>query len=181
MTESEVMTPTASSSSSLDSLGLLVLRLAVGATLLQAGLLKAVDFSTVVGFMESGGWRMPTLAATMVISAELAGGVGLLLGLLTPLAACAAIGAMIDAWAANVSASAFWSEPFNVPFLAAFAATALIFTGAGAYSVDAKLYGRARWPGLVGITLFLVAVAAAVATWVLLNGSNPIHLEKPPS
>ena len=49
--------------------------------------------------------------------AETAGGIGLILGLLTPLAACAVIAAMIDAWAVNVSRRAFWSEPFNVPFL----------------------------------------------------------------
>ena len=55
---------------------------------------------------------------------------------------------MIDAWAVNVSGGAFWSEPFNVPFLVAFGATALLFTGAGAYSVDARVFGRSRWPGL---------------------------------
>ena len=86
---------------------------------------------------------------------------------------------MIDAWAVNVSGAAFWSDPFNVPFLVAFAATALLFTGAGGYSVDARVFGRPRWPGAVTVALFLVAVAAAVATWVLLNGTNPLHLSNP--
>ena len=45
-------------------------------------------------------------AAFMVTAAETAGGIGLLLGLLTPLAACAVVAAMIDAWAVNVSAAA---------------------------------------------------------------------------
>ena len=31
--------------------------------MIQAGLIKALDFGTTVGFMESGGWRMPTFAA----------------------------------------------------------------------------------------------------------------------
>ena len=159
--------------------GLLLLRFAIGAAMIQAGLIKALDFNTTVGFMESGGWRMPTFAAIMVTAAETAGGVLLVLGLLTPLAACAILAAMIDAWAVNVSGAAFWSEPFNVPFMAAFAATALLFTGAGAYSLDAKLFGRDRWPGLVTFTLFVVGIAAAVATWVLLNGTNPIHLSNP--
>jgi uncharacterized membrane protein YphA (DoxX/SURF4 family) len=166
---------------SLADLGLLILRVAVGATMIQAGLIKALDFSTTTRFFESGGWRAPTFAAGMVTTAETVGGIGLLLGLLTPLAACAVTAAMIDAWAAIASASAFWSEPFNVPFLAAFGASALLFTGAGAYSLDARFFGRSRWPGLITGTLFLVAVAAAVATWVLLNGVNPIHLEKPAS
>jgi putative oxidoreductase len=163
----------------LSSFGLLVLRFATGATMVQAGLIKAFDLDSVVEFMEGGGWRMPKFAALLVTVTETAGGVALLLGLLTPVAACAVVAAMIDAWAVNVSAGAFWSEPFNVPFLVALGATALLFTGAGAFSVDAKLFGRTRWPGFVTVGLFVVAVAAAVATWVLLNGSNPIHFSSP--
>ena len=34
----------------------------------------------------------------------------LLLGLLTPLAACGILAAMIDAWAVNVSPAAVWSR-----------------------------------------------------------------------
>ncbi len=68
--------------------GLLILRLAIGATMLQAGLIKAFDFSTTVGFMESSGWRLPAFGAFMVTAAETLGGIGLLLGILTPLAAC---------------------------------------------------------------------------------------------
>jgi putative oxidoreductase len=168
-------------SSSLTDLGLLVLRIAVGAAMLQAGLIKALDFGTTAAFMEDGGWRMPTFAATMVTAAEVTGGIGLLLGLLTPVAACAVIAAMIDAWAVNVSGGAFWSDPFNVPFLVAFAASALLFTGAGRFSVDARVFGRSRWPALVTVGLFVVAIAAAVATWILLNGTNPIHLGNPAS
>ena len=40
--------------------------------MLQAGLRKAFDFGTTVGFMESGGWRLPTFAAFMVTAAETA-------------------------------------------------------------------------------------------------------------
>jgi putative oxidoreductase len=168
-----------STTDSVSSFGLLVLRIAVGATALQAGLIKALDINAAVSFMESNGFKMTKFAAILVTATETAGGILLLLGLLTPVAACGVIAAMIDAWAVNVSGGAFWSQPFNVPFLAAFAATALLFTGAGAYSLDAKMFGRARWPGVITVGLFLVAIAAAVATWVLLNGTNPIHLSDP--
>jgi putative oxidoreductase len=164
---------------SLTSFGLLVLRIATGATLLQAGLIKALDINAAVSFMDGNGFKMTKFAAILVTATETAGGILLLLGLLTPVAACGVIAAMIDAWAVNVSGGAFWSQPFNVPFLAVFAATALLFTGAGAYSLDAKMFGRARWPGVITVGLFLVAIAAAVATWVLLNGTNPIHLSDP--
>ena len=163
----------------LGAFGLLVLRLATGATMLQAGLIKALDFNAAVRFFDSGGWKMSKFAATLVTTTEIAGGVGLLLGLLTPVAACGVIAAMIDAWAVNVSGAAFWSDPFNVPFMTALAATALLFTGAGAFSVDAKVFGRPQWPGFITVGLFVVAIAASVATWILLNGTNPIHFSAP--
>ncbi|MGE2716935.1 DoxX family protein [Mycolicibacterium litorale] len=172
--DTTVTTPTTTGT----DIALLVLRLGVGATMLQAGLMKAFDFTTVAGFMEQGGWRLPKLAAFMVTAAETLGGIGLLLGALTPLAAVAVIAAMIDAWAVNVSAGAFWSEPFNVPFLVAFGATALLFAGAGAYSVDARL-ARVRWSARTAAILLGFAIVAAVVTWVALNGTNPIHFTTP--
>lgn len=159
--------------------GLLVLRLAVGAAILQAGLRKVFDYSMVVDSMEQSGWRMPQLAAFMVTASETLGGLGLLLGVLTPLAAMAVIAAMIDAWAVNVAGMAFWSDPFNLPFMIGLGAVALLFTGAGVYSLDQKFWGRAEWPRLVAVTLLVVAIIAAVVTWVALNGSNPIHFTAP--
>jgi putative oxidoreductase len=53
MTTSEVSTPT---TTSLVDVGLLILRVGVGAAMVQAGLRKAFDFSTTLSFMEAGGW-----------------------------------------------------------------------------------------------------------------------------
>jgi len=166
---------------SLTDIGLLILRIGVGATILQAGLIKALDFGATVSFMESDGWRLPKFAAFMVTASETLGGIGILLGALTPLAACAVIAAMIDAWAVNVSAGAFWSEPFNVPFLLAIGATALLFVGAGAYSADARVFGRTTWSPRIAVGLLILAIAAAIFTWILLNGTNPIHFSAPTS
>ncbi|CAN5365777.1 DoxX family protein [soil metagenome] len=159
--------------------GFLVLRIAAGATMLQAGLIKALDFGTVVNHMDAGGWQSATVAAILVTVTETVGGIALMLGLLTPLAATAILAAMMDAWAADVSDGAFWSNPFNVPFLVGFTALALLFTGGGRFSLDQLLWGRAEWPALVSMVLLVVAIAAAVATWVLLNGENPIHFTAP--
>lgn len=172
----EQQTPSNSASG---NVGLLLLRLGVGAALLQAGLIKAVDFSTTSQFMADAGWRLPKFAAFMVTAAETLGGIGLLLGALTPLAACAAVGSMLCAWAVNVSGSAFWSEPFNIPFLIGVGALALLFTGAGGYSVDRLAFDRPHWPKRVAVVLLVIAFAAAVLTWVALYGVNPIHLTTP--
>lgn len=159
--------------------GLLILRIGVGAALVQAGLIKALDFGATAGFMEAGGWRLPTIGALMVTIAETLGGIGLILGVLTPLAACAVAGAMICAWAVNVSQGAFWSEPFNVPFLLFLGATTLLFTGAGAHSMDARVLGRPRWSPRIAVGLLGLAFAVAILTWIVLNGTNPIHLSSP--
>src|SRR5258705_12867970 len=156
MATTHVSTPTP-----LADAGLLVLRIGVGATMIQAGLRKAFDFDTTVAFMEGSGWRLAKFAALMGTASETAGGIGILLGLLTPLAACAVIAAMIDAWAFNASAAAFWSDPFNVPFLTAVGAAALLVTGAGAYSADARIFGRARVGVRIATGLLVVAIAAA--------------------
>ncbi|OBI71189.1 DoxX family protein [Mycobacterium sp. E740] len=156
-------------------IGLLILRIGIGAAILQAGLIKAFDFNTTVGFMEAGGWRLPGLATLMVTTAETLGGLGLIFGALTPLAAFAVISAMVDAWAVNVSGAAFWSEPFNAPFLIGTGAAALLFAGAGAYSLDAKVLGRTRWSTRMAVVLLVAAFAAAILTWVALLGTNPIQ------
>ncbi|OAN41515.1 DoxX family protein [Mycolicibacterium iranicum] len=161
------------------STGLLLLRLGIGAAILQAGLIKAADFGVAVQFLTDAGWRLPGFAAFMVTAAETLAGIGLLLGVLTPLAGSAALGAMLCAWAVNVSGAAFWSEPFNVPFLIGLGGAALLLTGAGAYSVDARALGRLTWSPRLKLALLALAFVVAVVTWVALNGSNPIHFTAP--
>jgi putative oxidoreductase len=78
-----------------------------------------------------------------------------------------------------MSPAAFWSDPFNVAFLIAVAAAALLFTGAGRYSVDAGIFGSWRFGVRVALGLLVLAIAAAVLTWILLNGANPIHFTAP--
>jgi uncharacterized membrane protein YphA (DoxX/SURF4 family) len=114
---------------------MLILRIGLGATVIQAGLIKAFDFAATVQYMTADGWRLPTLAALMVTSAETLGGLALVFGAVTPLACLAVIAAMLDAWAANVAAGPFWSQPFNVPFLVALGVAAVLFAGPGSYGV----------------------------------------------
>ncbi len=161
--------------------GLLILRLGIGAATLQAGLIKASDFGMTVQFMTDAGWRLPAFAAFMVTATETVAGIALLLGVLTPVAGCATLGAMLCAWAVNVSGAAFWSEPFNVPFLIGLGGAALLFTGAGAYSLDAVALRRITWSARVKVALLGLAFGVAILTWVALYGVNPIHFVAPPA
>ena len=63
----------------------------------------------------------------------------------------------------------------------ALGALTLLFTGAGGYSADARLFGRTAWSARIAVGLLIVAIAAAILTWILLNGTNPIHFTAPTS
>lgn len=162
-------------------IGLLILRLGIGAAMLQAGWIKASDFSMTVQFLTDAGWRLPAFAAFMVTATEVISGIALLLGVLTPLAGCAALSSMLCAWAVNVSGAAFWAEPFNIPFLIGLGGAALLFAGAGAYSVDSRILTRLTWSARVKVALLGLAFVAAIVTWVALYGINPIHVVAPPA
>jgi uncharacterized membrane protein YphA (DoxX/SURF4 family) len=159
--------------------GLLILRLGIGAALVQAGLIKASDFAMTVQFMSDAGWRLPAFAAVMVTATETVSGVALLLGVLTPLAGCAALSSMLCAWAVNVSGAPFWSEPFNVPFFLGLGGATLVFAGAGSHSVDDRFLARLTWSPRLKVALLVFAFIAAVVTWVALYGINPIHFAAP--
>lgn len=87
---------------------------------------------------------------------------------------------MLCAWAVNVSTQAFWSQPFNVPFLLGLGAAALLFTGAGGYAFDARFSQRFSWSMRVRLALVALAFAAAIVTWMVLYGVNPFHFTAPP-
>ena len=173
-------TETTATSTPLADLGLLILRIGVGAAMIQAGLIKLFDFSTTVGFMDAGGWSLPTFAALMVSVAETAGGIGLILGLLTPLAACAVVGAMICAWAVNVSEGAFWSRTVQRAVSAVHRRDdAAVHRRRRLFGWTPALFGRQRWSPRIAVGLLVLAFVVAILTWILLNGTNPIHFSSP--
>lgn len=163
-------------------LGLLILRLAVGGLFLFHGLQKLTGWWGGPGLdgmkdaMEQGGWDQPQWTAIMVTVGEVAGGGLLILGLATPLAAGAVLAVIIDAWLVRQGA-----EPglqFTAPngpeyeTLLVAAAAALVLTGPGKISAD----GRRGWttrPALGSLVCLILAIAAAVCTWVFLHGGNP--------
>lgn len=169
------------------SLGLLLLRLAIGGTFIYSGLQKLTGWWGGRGiegtktFMEQNGWKQPELSGILATAGELGGGVLVVLGLITPLAAAALLATAIDAWLLVQNKHAglqYWTggtDP-TIAFLVVLGvgAAAIILTGPGRVALDVGR-GWATRPRLGSFLALLAAVAAAIATWCILHGGNPFH------
>ena len=143
--------------------GLLVLRVLVGVTFALHGVQKLFGWlggggiDGTAGWFRSLGFGDGRMAAVMAGTAELGGGLGLALGLLTPFAALAMIGAMTTAAFVNNAEGGFWSvaKGWELNGYLIVVAAAVAITGPGRYSLDAAL-------GLEDLSGVLPGLAAAV-------------------
>lgn len=147
-------------------LGLLVLRGAVGPLMAAHGAGKLFGWfgagygvEGTAGYLESLGFRPGKRYAILAGATELVGGVGLTLGLATPLASAATIGQMIAAARTAHAGKGLWVTDGGAeyPLTIAAIAAALGHTGPGKYSVDAAL-GLDRHgflPGAIALALGL--------------------------
>ncbi|WP_306362596.1 DoxX family protein [Nocardia sp. CC227C] len=165
-------------------LGLLLLRLVVGGTFIYHGLQKLTGWFHGPGLegtrdmLEQGGWDQADIGAALLIVGELGGGILLVLGLGTPLAAGAVLAVILDAWMwkqgmipgfqYKAAASAVELET-----VLAGAAAVIILTGPGRLSLD-RNRGWATRPFLGSAAVLVAAVAAAIGTWLWLHGGNPL-------
>lgn len=129
-------------------LALLAARLLLGVILIAHGWQKYNDWglaATESGFSEMG---VPNagLAAAFAIAAELGGGVLLIIGLFTPLAALVVVADMAGAfWFANRGTTIFVGDGgWELVAAIGAAALALIASGAGRLSIDGILLGTWR-------------------------------------
>ena len=125
--------------------GLLFIRAALGIVFVMHGGQKLFQFGHegVTGAMAGLGLPLPALSAAAIIAVELGGGIALLAGAFTRVFAFLLAGAM-----AVATVTAHLPNGFFLPAGYEFTLTLLlvnlgvIFTGAGAYSVDALLTRR---------------------------------------
>lgn len=130
----------------IDWVGPLIVRLVLGVAFATTGWGKLQDLNTVGGFFESLGIPAPHAAAMIVSSIELVGGVMLLLGLGTRVAALLLAGVMAVAiWTAKLPelhGIVDLAGTIELAYLASF--VWVVVSGGGAASVD-RLLGR--WIG----------------------------------
>src|SRR5947209_3354985 len=156
----------ASKKGGLMNIGLLVVRAVIGLILVGHGVQKLFGWfggpglTTTGKGMEALGYRPGTLFAFVAGATEAGGGLLLALGLLTPLAAAAIMGTMLNAALSAHVKKGFWLSNGGYEYTLGLGAVAagLGFTGAGAYSLDHAagwILGGTAW-GLFGVALGLV-------------------------
>jgi putative oxidoreductase len=167
-------------------LGLLLLRAAVGATLIAHGLQKTFGLwgghglDSFKNTLSDMGYQHADVLAYLAPGTEIVAGVLLVLGLFTPLAAAAGLAYLINGLAAHVAAQHsagyigfFLPNGDEYLILLTVALAAIILVGPGRYGFDAGR-GWARRPFLGSFAALLLGIGVGVATWMMLNGSNPV-------
>ncbi|MEU8635035.1 DoxX family membrane protein [Amycolatopsis sp. NPDC048633] len=156
-------------------LGLLILRLALGVTMGAHGLQHLFGLfggPGIGGFarvLETFGYhKQTTLLSWITGITELGGGVLVVVGLFTPLAAAGLLGVMANAVYAKFHGGFFegQGQGFEFELLLGATALSLLFTGSGPISLERNTPWRRR-PLPLGLVSLLLAVAAAVVVIVL--------------
>ncbi|GAB2572399.1 hypothetical protein GCM10027168_01440 [Streptomyces capparidis] len=146
--------------------GLLVLRVAVGLTIAAHGSQKLFGWFDGPGldgtdqFFTMLGYPSGRTMAVIAGLSELLGGLGLALGLLTPLAGAAVLGTMLNVlW---IERDNGWIGGVEFPLLIAAGAAGLALTGPGRWAADRMIPALRTPRPLYGAALALAVVAAAI-------------------
>lgn len=153
-------------------LGLLLLRVLVGVAFSLHGFQKLFGWFGGGGFEGTAKWFKSLgfgdgrAATVMAGGSEIAGGLGLAFGLLTPVACAAMMGAMTTAAFVNAAENGFWSanKGWELNGYLVVVAAAVAFVGPGRWSLDHAL--GLELAGMVGGIVAVVAgVGGGAARW----------------
>jgi putative oxidoreductase len=157
-------------------IGLLAVRVVFGGLLAMHGTQKLFGWFNGYGWdattasFDQMGYNPGKFFGTLAGLTELTGGVLLLLGLVTPLAAAIALGTMLNAINVTWHGGLTGQNGYQMPLLFATVAAALAFTGPGRFSLDAgrpwQRQGIARGVGAVVLAV-IAAVITLVFKWAL--------------
>ncbi len=160
--------------------GLLLLRVLVGVTFALHGFQKLFGWFGGGGLDGTAAWFAALgfgsgrSAAVMAGAGEVAGGLGLAAGLLTPLAAAAMAGTMTTAALVNNADAGFWSvnKGWELNGYLIVIAAAVAVTGPGVYSLD-HLLGLHQLAGpVVGGGAVLVGIVGGWLRWTTRDRSG---------
>jgi len=150
--------------------GLLLLRVVLGLTMAAHGYNKFFGGGRIkgtAGWFESIGMKPGTLHARVAASTEMAAGIGLAVGLLTPVTAAGFVALMlVAAWTVHRKNGFFIvKEGWEYNLILAVAAVAIAAIGAGKYSLDYALFRNNSdiYPLLHGWCGFVIAVGLGLA------------------
>ena len=155
--------------------GLLVLRLVVGLTIAAHGTQKLFGWfggggiSGTGKFFASSGYPAGDTMAVIAGLSETLGGLGLAVGLLTPLAAAAVLGTMINAIAVHGTDSFFAPKGFEYESILALSAASLTLAGPGRIAVDHYLPTLRNHRLVHGAAAIVLAVVAACIVLLVRN------------
>jgi putative oxidoreductase len=162
-------------------LGLLLLRVALGALLIAHGLQNAFGFwggSGPAGLKESlvaAGYQHAGLLSYVTAGVQIGSGVLLVLGLFTPVVAAVALGLLLNGALSELRADGWrlvlGSAGEQLLVLTAVAA-AIVLVGPGRYGFDGTR-GWARRPFIGSFVALVLGVGGGVAAWMFLRGHNP--------
>lgn len=126
----------------LASIGLAVLRVAAAAVFISHGYQKLFGFGFpgVTGAFTHMGVPLPGITGPFIALLEFFGGIALLVGFLTPLVALGFVCDMLGAILLVQLKNGF--SQYELEFLLLGSSLALVFTGAGRFSIDALIADR---------------------------------------
>lgn len=147
--------------------GLLLLRIALGLTMAVHGAQKLLGWFNGPGldgtaqFFTMSGYPAGKTMAVVAGLSETLGGLGLVAGLLTPLAAAAVVGTMINALAVKWGGGFFAPKGVEYELLLTAGAAALALTGPGRYALDRALPGLRAHRAVHGVAALVLGVVLA--------------------
>ncbi|POX38579.1 DoxX family protein [Streptomyces sp. Ru73] len=150
--------------------GLLLLRVVLGLTIAAHGSQKLFGWFGGPGLDGIGaaftgmGYPAGRAMAAVAGTTEMLGGLGLVLGLVTPLAGAAVFGTMVNAVVVDANGGFFLPKGVEYAFLLAAGAAALALTGPGRYAVDRMLPGLRAHRLAHGAAALLLGAVLAAAT-----------------
>ena len=132
------------------SIGIALVRIIVGVIFIAHGYMKffVMGIPGTTGFFTQVGVPAPSLMAPFVATLEVAGGIALVIGLLTRLAALGlAINMLVAIFLVRLEGGFFAPNGAEFEILLCIACVALVIAGAGAFSADEAI-ARRRAPAL---------------------------------